>query len=232
MKAVKLEVQPREAKKRNRNKVIRAAGRVPGVVYGGGENHLVEVDNKIFENIVHSASSDTVLLDLKLEGNNHLALVQEVQHHPLSRHTLHIDFREVKPDQKVIVTLPTVTVGEPVGVKTEDGNLEHVLRYVRVKGTPANLPDAIEIEVSELGIGQTLHLSDLVMPADVEVLGNPSNPVISITRPRVIEEVVTEEDEELAEGEVAEGEAAEGKDAEGKAGKGKAGKGKESEGGD
>ena len=75
MKAVKLEVQPREAKKRNRNKVIRAAGRVPGVVYGGGENHLVEVDNKIFENIVHSASSDTVLLDLKLEGNNHLALV-------------------------------------------------------------------------------------------------------------------------------------------------------------
>jgi large subunit ribosomal protein L25 len=227
MKATELEAKPREVKKRNRVKVLRSTGRVPGVVYGRGENRLVDVDDQAFEHIMHNASSDTVLLDLKLNGKSSLVLVQEVQHHPLGRHTLHIDFREVKPDQKVIVTLPTVTVGEPVGVKTEDGNLEHVLRYVRVKGTPANLPDAIEIEVSELGIGQTLHLSDLVMPADVEVLGNPSNPVISITRPRVIEEVVTEEDEELAEGEVAEGELAEGEAAEGKDGKGK-----ESEGGD
>ena len=219
MKAVKLEVQPREAKKRNRNKVIRAAGRVPGVVYGGGENRLVEVDNKIFENIVHSASSDTVLLDLKLEGNNHLALVQEVQHHPLSRHTLHIDFREVKPDQKVIVTLPTVTVGEPVGVKTEGGNLDHVLHFVKVKGTPANLPEMFEIDVTDLEIGHTFLVGEIVTPEGVEVLTDPTNAVVSVSRPRVIEEPVAvegEEGEELAEGE----EAAEGETpAEGEGGK-------------
>ncbi|SVD51943.1 uncharacterized protein METZ01_LOCUS404797, partial [marine metagenome] len=72
-------VQPREARKRNRAKAIRAAGRVPGIVYGSGENRLVEVDSKTFGNVVHSASSDTVLLDLKLDGKKHLALVQEVQ---------------------------------------------------------------------------------------------------------------------------------------------------------
>ena len=209
MKAVELEVQPREAKKRNRAKALRATGRVPGVVYGGGENYLVEVDNKIFGNIVHSASSDTVLLDLKLEGKNRLALVQEVQHHPLSRQTLHIDFREVKPDQDVVVTLPTVPKGEPEGVKTEGGNLEHVLHYLKVKGTPTNLPEVFEIDVTHLTIGQTFLVREIVTPEGVEVLADPSNAVFSITRPRVIEEPVAiegEEGEELAEGE----EAAEG----------------------
>ena len=209
MKAVELEVQPREAKKRNRAKALRATGRVPGVVYGGGENYLVEVDNKIFGNIVHSASSDTVLLDLKLEGKNRLALVQEVQHHPLSRQTLHIDFREVKPDQDVVVTLPTVPKGEPEGVKTEGGNLEHVLHYLKVKGTPTNLPEVFEIDVTHLTIGQTFLVREIVTPEGVEVLADPSNAVFSITRPRVIEETVAiegEEGEELAEGE----EAAEG----------------------
>ena len=206
MKAVELEVQPREAKKRNRAKALRATGRVPGVVYGGGENCLVEVDNKIFGNIVHSASSDTVLLDLKLEGKNRLALVQEVQHHPLSRQTLHIDFREVKPDQDVVVTLPTVPKGEPEGVKTEGGNLEHVLHYLKVKGTPTNLPEVFEIDVTHLTIGQTFLVREIVTPEGVEVLADPSNAVFSITRPRVIEETVAiegEEGEELTEGEEA-----------------------------
>ena len=219
MKAVDLEVQPREAKKRNRAKAIRATGRVPGVVYGGGENHLVEVDNKIFENIVHSASSDTVLLDLKLEGNNHLALVQEVQHHPLSRQMLHIDFREVKPDQDVVVTLPTIIKGEAVGVKTEGGNLDHVLHFVKVKGTPTNLPEMFEIDVTDLEIGHTFLVGEIDAPEGVEVLADPSNAVVSVSRPRVLEEPVAvegEEGEELAEGE----EAAEGETpAEGEGGK-------------
>ena len=201
MNAVELEVQPREAKKRNRAKASRAAGRVPGVVYGGGDNQLVEVDNKAFERIMHSASSDTVLLDLKLGEGNRLALVQEVQHHPVSRKTLHIDFREVKPEQKVIVSLPTVPTGEAVGVKTGGGTLEHVLRYIKVRGTPAVLPESIEVEVADLDIGQVLHVGDLQTPEGVELLANSSNPVISISKPRVeiVEEDVADEPTEEAE---------------------------------
>ena len=203
MNAVELEVQPREreAKKRNRAKALRASGRVPGVVYGGSDNQLVEVDNKAFERIMNNASSDTVLVDLKYEGKNRLALVQEVQHHPLSRQSLHIDFREVKPDQSVVVALPTVPKGEPVGVKTEGGNLEHVLHYLKVKGTPTSLPEFFEIDVTHLSMGQTLLVRDIVAPEGVEVLTDPSNAVVSITRPRVIEEPVEEEGEESAEGE-------------------------------
>ncbi|SVD32727.1 uncharacterized protein METZ01_LOCUS385581 [marine metagenome] len=206
MNAVELEVQPREAKKRNRAKASRAAGRVPGVVYGGGDNQLVEVDNKAFERIMHSASSDTVLLDLKLGEVNRLALVQEVQHHPVSRKTLHIDFREVKPEQKVIVSLPTVPTGEAVGVKNGGGTLEHVLRYIKVRGTPAVLPESIEVEVADLDIGQVLHVGDLQTPEGVELLANSSNPVISISKPRVeiqeedVADEATEEGEEVTEG--------------------------------
>ena len=209
MNAIELEIQPREAKKRNRAKALRAGGRVPGVVYGGSDNQLVDVDNKAFERIMHSASSDTVLLDLKLGEGNRLALVQEVQHHPVSRKTLHIDFREVKPEQKVIVSLPTVPTGEAVGVKIGGGTLEHVLRYIKVRGTPAVLPESIEVEVADLDIGQVLHVGDLQTPEGVELLVNSSNPVISISKPRVeIEEEdvadeateATEEAEEVTEG--------------------------------
>ena len=206
MNAVEIEVQPRDTKKRNQAKALRTAGKVPGVVYGGGDNQLVEVDNKAFERIMHSASSDTVLLDLKLGEGNRLALVQEVQHHPVSRKTLHIDFREVKPEQKVIVSLPTVLTGEPVGVKIGGGTLEHVLRYIKVRGIPAVLPESIEVEVADLDIGHVLHVGDLQIPEGIELLANSSNPVISISKPRVeieeedVADEATEEAEEVTEG--------------------------------
>jgi len=208
MNAVELEAQPRETKKRNRNKVSREAGRIPGVVYGGGEekNSLVEVDEKTFGRVMDSASSDTVLLNLKVGDASRLALVQEVQHHPVSRKTLHVDFREVKPDQSVVVTLPTVPVGEAVGVKTGGGTLEHVLRYIKVKGTPSSLPESIEVDVAALDIGQTLHVSDVATADGVELLSNASNPVISISKPRVSGKDDKADDEGAAAEDVAEGE--------------------------
>ena len=191
MNAVELQVQSREAKKRNRAKALRASGRVPGVVYGGSDNQLVEMDDKAFDQVMQSASSDTVLLDLRLDKDKRLALVQSVQHHPLTRKALHVDFREVKPDQDVIVTLPTVPKGEPVGVKNEGGNFEHVLHYLKVKGTPTTLPEIIEVDVTHLSIGQTLLVRDIVAPEGVEVLTDASNAVVSISRPRVAEPVST-----------------------------------------
>ena len=211
MNAVELEAQPRETKKRNRNKASREAGRIPGVVYGGGEekNSLVEVDEKTFGRVMDSASSDTVLLNLKVGDASRLALVQEVQHHPVSRKPLHVDFREVKPDQSVIVTLPTVPVGEAVGVKTGGGTLEHVLRYIKVKGTPSSLPESIEVDVAALDIGQTLHVSDVATADGVELLGNASNPVISISKPRVSGKDKADDEEAAVKGDAeGEGEAA------------------------
>ena len=161
--------------------------------------------------MLKNASSETVLLDLTVGDQKHLAMVQEVQIHPLSRQRLHIDFREVKPDQAVVVTLPIITEGEPIGVKTGGGNMDQVLRFVKVKGTPAALPEELIVNVEHLDIGQTLHVSEMKTPEGIEVLANEGNPVVSIAKPRVmVETAATEEGEVGAEGEGAEGEAAAG----------------------
>ena len=211
MKAIELEAKPREARKRNQVKALRSEGAVPGVLYGTGEPSHVQVDDREFNQLLKNSSSETVLLDLSVGDQKHLALVQEVQIHPLSRRRLHIDFREVKPDQAVVVTLPIITEGEPVGVKTGGGNMDQVLRFVKVKGIPAALPAELTVNVEQMDIGQTLHISEMEAPEGIEILGNPGNPVVSVAKPRVIVETTgTEEGEEGAEGEGAEGEAAEG----------------------
>jgi len=215
MKAIELAAKPRDARKRNQVKALRSEGAVPGVLYGTGEPTQVQVDDREFTQLLRNASSETVLLDLSLDGQNHLALVQEVQIHPLSRQRLHIDFREVKPDQAVVVTLPIIAEGEPIGVKTGGGNMDQVLRFVKVRGTPTALPEELTVEVSHLDIGQTLHVSEMEVPEGIEVLANAGNPVVSVAKPRVaVETTDAEEGEEGAEGEAtAEGEgAAEGGD--------------------
>ncbi|MBT5845327.1 MAG: 50S ribosomal protein L25, partial [Verrucomicrobiales bacterium] len=169
MKAIELAANARTAKKRNQVRALRHTGSMPAVIYGSGEGaEQLEVDKKSFQRMMESTSATAVLVDLNLDGNSRLALIQEVQHHPLSRQPLHVDFREVRKDQQVQVTVPVVTVGEAVGVKVGGGNLEHVMRQVHVSGTPAELPEMIEVDISELEIGSTLHVSDIVRPAGVE----------------------------------------------------------------
>jgi large subunit ribosomal protein L25 len=211
MKAIELAANARTAKKRNQVKALRHAGRLPAVIYGSGEGaEQLEVDKKGFQHMMASTSATAVLVDLTLDGKSRLALIQEVQHHPLSRQPLHVDFREVRKDQQVHVTVPLIPVGEAVGVKVSGGNLEHVMRQVHVSGTPAALPEMIEVDISELDIGHTLHISDIAAPEGVDFLENAGNPVFSVSRPRVeVEETPAEgeEGEEGAEGEGAEGEA-------------------------
>ena len=212
MKAIELVANARTAKKRNQVRALRHEGRLPAVIYGSGSGaEQLEVDKKGFQHMMGSTTATAVLVDLNLDGNSRLALIQEVQHHPLSRQPLHVDFREVRKDQMVNVTVPVVPVGEALGVKVSGGNLEHVVRQIRVSGTPAALPEMIEVDISDMDIGDTLHISDIETPEGVEILDNAGNPVFSVSRPRVEVEETTVEDEEGAEGEASEGgEGAEG----------------------
>ncbi|MBC8326755.1 MAG: 50S ribosomal protein L25 [Verrucomicrobia subdivision 3 bacterium] len=211
MKAIELAANARTAKKRNQVRALRHTGSLPAVIYGSGSGaEQLEVDKKTFQRMMASTSATAVLVDLNLDGNSRLALIQEVQHHPLSRQPLHVDFREVRRDQQVHVTVPIVPMGEAVGVKVGGGNLEHVMRQVHVSGTPDALPEMIEVDITGLDIGDTLHISDIAAPEGVQILDNTGNPVFSVSRPRVEVEVTPAEGEgeEGAEGE--EGVAAEG----------------------
>ena len=115
MKAIELAANARTAKKRNQVRALRQTGSMPAVIYGSGEGaEQLELDKKSFQRMMSSTSATAVLVDLNLAGNSRLALIQEVQHHPLSRQPLHVDFREVRKDQQVQVTVPVVAVGEAV----------------------------------------------------------------------------------------------------------------------
>lgn len=189
MKAVSLNAKTRNVLGRNRVKKIRAGGRIPGVLYGREmENEVIDVSEKDFENLVHHSVSENVLVNLSIQGERaekHLAMIQMVDHHPLSGKVLHVDFHKVSADEPVTVTVPIETKGEAIGVKTSGGTLEHVLFRAKVKALPKDLPAAITIDVTEMQAGEILHLGEIPLPEGVEVLGAESIPVITITEPRL-----------------------------------------------
>jgi large subunit ribosomal protein L25 len=187
MKSLKLSAYPRTQTRRKGSKALRAAGRIPANIYGktaAAQN--IEVDSIEFGDLVHAAHTEIILVDLKVQGDareERLALVQDVQHHPLSGKVLHVDFHEVKPDERVTIKVPVESAGEPVGVKSGGGTLEHVLIKVKVRALPRDLPDQILVDVSALDIGKSIHLGDIVPPAGVEILGDKHITVLAVAAP-------------------------------------------------
>lgn len=186
MKSVPLTVFPRSLAKRTGVKKLRVANRIPAVAYGSkNPPQRLEVPVLDFENAVHNAVSEFVLLDLTVQGDarpKRLAIIQEVQHHALSGKVMHVDFHEVAEDEKVTITIPVETVGEAIGVKN-GGVLEHVLFKLRVRGLPKDLPEAIKVDVTALELGKSIHIGEIVPPANVEVLGLKKVVVISVAAP-------------------------------------------------
>src|SRR5881394_2803415 len=187
MKSVSLKAFPRALAKRAGVKRLRAGGRVPAVIYGRRTTpQNLEIGVNEIEDLIHHSVSETILVDLSVEDGSQrqrLVLVQEVQHHPLSGKVLHVDFHEVAENERVTVTVPVETVGEAAGVKSGGGVLEHVLFKIKVRALPRDLPEVINVDVSRLEIGQSIHLNEIPLPAGVEVIGDKHIPVISVAAP-------------------------------------------------
>jgi len=203
MKSVSLTVYPRKAAGRNAVKQLRQSGRVPAVIYGAGNPpRSLEVVTKQLENTLHHHASESLLMDLKVAGENeaaHLAVVKEIQHHPLTGAVLHVDFLEVKADEPVEVSVPVKSVGEAVGVKTGGGVLDHVMHKIKIRALPRDLPEVITVDVSALEIGRAIHVSEVQPPPNVEFLADPEQVLFTCAAPRVEEEVT---EEAAPEGEV------------------------------
>lgn len=188
MKAVPLKALLRTETRRSGARRVRASGHVPAVIYGRHtQPQTLQIPRRELEDLLHHTASDNILVDLTVEGDarpQRLALLQEIQRHPLSGAILHVDFHEVAETEKVTVYVPVETVGEAVGVKTGGGILEHVLFRVKVRALPKDLPEQIVVDVTNLQAGQTIHLGELPVPPGVEVLGEKSAPVITIAVPK------------------------------------------------
>ncbi len=208
MKSVPLKAYPRSLQRRGGAKRLRAAGRVPAIIYGRqAKPQNLEVNAKELEELIHHSASENVLVDLSVESDarpKRLALVQEIQHHPLEGDMLHVDFHEVAENEKVVVHVPLETTGEAAGVKTGGGVLEHILFKLKVRSLPKDLPEQITVDVSHLELGKAVHLGEIKAPPGVEILGDKNIPAIAVAMPRSEEEeaAATATTEAVAAGDV------------------------------
>ena len=206
MKSVALKAYPRSQVQRAEVKKLRAAGRVPATIYGRqAAPQNLEVNSKEFADLLNHAASENLLVDLSVDNDarsKRLALVQEIQHHPIDGKILHVDFHEVAENEKVTVQVPVETTGEAAGVKTGGGVLEHVLFKLKVRCLPKDLPEQIVIDVSHLELGKAIHLGEIKVPAGVELIGDKNIPVVAVALPRAEEEVVPAEGAAAAAGDV------------------------------
>jgi large subunit ribosomal protein L25 len=193
MKSVALKAYPRSQVQRAEVKKLRAAGRVPATIYGrqAGPQNL-EVGFEEITDLLHQSVSENVLVDLSVENDaraRRLAMVQEVQHHPLDGQVLHVDLHEVAEDEKVTVQVPVETTGDAAGVKNGGGTLEHVMFKLKVRALPKDLPEQIVVDVSPLEIGKSIHLGEVKVSAGVELLGDKTRAVVTVSAPRAEEEI-------------------------------------------
>jgi len=196
MKSVPLKAYQRSQTQRSEVKKLRDSGRVPATIYGRlNKPQNLEINAREFDELMHHSASENLLIDLSVESDanaKRLALLQEVQHHPLSGKVLHVDLHEVAETEKVTVQVPVETSGEAIGVKN-GGVLEHALFKLRVRSLPKDLPEQIIIDVTALELGKSIHVGDVKAPEGVEILGDKHITVVAVSAPRAEEEMVAAE---------------------------------------
>jgi len=192
-----LDAIKRSTKGKNEARRLRAAGKIPAVLYGASKAgeapapEPVAVDPKPFMRILHSKSGLNTLITLKLQGaGESRVLVKNVQLDPVTHHPLHADLYRVNMDRKITVTVPILLKGDSRGVKQDGGVLDFVHREIEVETLPANIPDSIAVDVSDLGIGDSVHVRDLAANAAWTPLSDPDMMLVHIVTIKVVEEVV------------------------------------------
>ena len=191
---ITLDVKPRTEKGKGPARRFRAAGLVPAVFYGPSvEPVALLVDAKQMSQALHTEAGGNVLINLMLDGKRRLTIPREVQRHPIRGTILHVDFVNVARDQPINAQVPVHLVGESHGIK-EGGVLDQHLHEIQIEALPTAIPAAIEVDISGLGIGESLHVSDITVPGDVEVLTSQEEIVVAVTEARLAaeEEEVTE----------------------------------------
>ena len=178
-KTIQLKAEPRNAAGTTASKAVRKAGKVPATIYGRHQQpQSLQLDARSLSLALGKGAGEHVLVNLEIAGGaTTLALIQDVQHHPLKRTIVHLDFHALKEDEVMHTTVPVISFGEPVGVKTGGGLLEQIIRSLDVECLPKDLPESITQDVSALNIGDTIHVNEISLPAGV-VARNPADAVV------------------------------------------------------
>jgi large subunit ribosomal protein L25 len=195
---VSLKASRRTAMGRNAVKKVKAAQAVPAILYGSGvEPTPLQLERRAIDTLLSHAVGENILVNLEIEdggkSGGRLALINEVQHHPVNRSILHVDFQAVSMNETLVAEVVIEPTGEAAGVKTGGGLLEQSLRSVEVECLPKDLPEKISVDVSNLELGSALHVSDLPALPGVKYLADAEVTVFLVSEPKVTEEAAPAE---------------------------------------
>jgi large subunit ribosomal protein L25 len=175
---------------KNVNRRLRTRGLIPGVLYGAKKEAVpVAVSPKEITSILRSKTGENTLFELEIGGSRRKVILKEFQVEPLKGSLLHADFYEVALDKAIEVSVHIEVVGVPVGVKVEGGLLDFVTRELEVSCLPADIPEKISVDVSELGMNQSIRVADIKVPDKITMLSEPDLVVVHVVPPRAEEEV-------------------------------------------
>lgn len=190
MATARLSANPRTDSGKGAARKLRASGSVPGVVYGHSRDpQPLAVETRLLERLLDQFAAASTVVELEVDGRTARTLIREIQRHPFKKQILHIDFQELVAGEKVTVSIPIVFVGAAAGVKS-GGVLDQVMHEIEIHVDPSDIPNHVDVDVSALEIGKSVHVSDIAVPAGVEVLSDPEATVCVVTPPKaVVEEV-------------------------------------------
>lgn len=184
--AVQLTAQPRDGRGKAQARKLRREGRVPAVIYGhGDETHTLSLSAQELEKLLSSISVENTIIDLAVEGTATTpALIREVQYHPARKLVLHVDFLQIHAGEKIHLEVPIRLHGTPIGVRDNGGILQEVLRELHVECLPRDIPEAIDLDIDSLDVGDVIHVSDVSAPG-VKILNDPDIVLVTVVAPTV-----------------------------------------------
>ncbi|MDD2680170.1 MAG: 50S ribosomal protein L25 [Candidatus Omnitrophica bacterium] len=188
MEELFLDAEIREETGRGKVKALKDKGFIPAVVYAEGKSALaLKLSHRQLVQLVHHHRIEGVVINLNIKEDkkqkSRPCLIKEIQHDPVHGEIIHVDFNQISLTKEIKVNIPVVAKGEPIGVKQEGGSLEHILWEIEVECLPTNIPKDIEIDVTQLKMGESIHVKDIVVPQGVKVLNDPGAIVLSVAAP-------------------------------------------------
>ncbi len=199
METITINVDKRDIKGKGAARSLRRSNMIPAVIYRGGDSMPIKIPKAEITKFINTTAGEQVMVKLQFsDGENKFALMKDFQVDPVKRDLLHADFFEVSLTEKVRVIVHVTTVGEPIGVKRDGGVLQHVLREIEVECLPDKIPGHIKVDISNLGIGQSFHVSDIKLGEEIKILTDPDGVIANVVAP-VTEEVAKPEEVAAAE---------------------------------
>lgn len=197
-KQVKLSACSRSESGRNAVKAVRARGGVPAIIYGSKTTPSnLEIKKRDIEVLLARSVGENILVELEIQEDgkttNRLSLIQEIQHHPVRGDILHVDFHEVSVNEEITAEVVLEPIGEPIGVKTYGGLLQQNIRALPIRCLPRNLPELITVDISNLNVGESLHVGQIILPEGVTADTDAELTAFLVSEPTVAEAPVAAE---------------------------------------